>query len=463
MTLDTAQLLSLLAQFPKPSRYWVAFSGGLDSTVLLHALAACRDRLAADVCAVHIDHGLQAQSPAWQTHCQQVCDALQISLTVLCVEVDRQSGKGLEAAARSARYQAFATLLQAGDILCLAQHQDDQAETLLLQLLRGSGAAGLAAMPRYRSFGTGALLRPLLTCSRAELLAYAQQERLTWIEDPSNAHTTLDRNYLRHAVMPLLQERWPAAHKSLARSAQHLAEASQLLLQVAHEDWHTVAGASADRLSLTALAGLTPERQRNVVRYWLQHINHAPLPDTQRLQQIFAEVIASAEDATPCVQWHGVAVRRYRQTLYVTAARLAHAEDRAWDLTAPLRIPELNLRLSVVDVRDPEAEAALDRHLLDGQDLRIGFRQGGERCCPAGRGRQHHDLKKLFQEWGVPPWQRPRVPLLYAGTMIAAVPGYCVCAEFAAAPDSTGIGIKIEDLSAAGIASAGENNDNTED
>ena len=453
MTFTTAQLLTTLAQFPKSTRFWVAYSGGLDSTVLLHAMAACRESLQVDITAVHVDHGLQAQSQVWQQHCQKNSAQLNIPLTSVRVEVDRQSGKGIEAAARAARYQAFASLMQAGDAICLAQHQDDQAETLMLQLLRGTGVAGLAAMPISKPFAGGTLLRPLLQHSRGELLAYAEQFDLNWIEDPSNEQITFDRNYLRHEVMPVVKLRWPSADRSMARTAAHLAEANTLLQEVAAQDWQTVIAGGPeqlfpDQLCISALKTLSLSRQRNLIRHWIHRLNHAPLPDTKRLQQIFDEVIAAAQDCEPCVQWQGLAVRRYRQRLYLTARELVSGKGGDWDLRQALTLSELNVRLVV----EASVENGLDPSLAGQDGMRIAFRQGGEVCCPAGRGGQHHDLRKLFQEWGVPPWQRPRVPLLYVGNKIAAVIGFCVCEGFGPKLQGNGIGIKIEDLSRHGIA-----------
>ncbi len=459
MTLTPAQLLSDLAKFPKAERYWIAFSGGLDSSVLLHAMAASRQALQADVAAVHIDHGLQTQSLVWQTHCEKFCHELNIPLTTLMVDVDRQSGKGLEAAARAARYQAFASILREGDAICLAQHQNDQAETLMLQLLRGSGVAGLAAMPRSKPFASATLLRPLLPYSRSELQTYAEQHGLNWIEDPSNEHLTFDRNYLRHEVMPLLKKRWPVTDRSMARSATHLAEANALLLEVAAEDWQRAQDGPHTELSMETLISLSPGRQRNLVRYWIHHINSAPLPDTKRLQQIFSEVMAASGDAEPCVRWQNVALRRYRQRLYLTTAELAVGQTHAWDLRQPLSLGALNIRLSV----EPCDVNGLDADLTGRHNIRIGFRQGGEVCRPMGRGGRHHELRKLFQEWGIPPWQRRRVPLLYVGDEIAAVIGFCVCEGYASQRQTRGLNIKIEDLSGDGIARQSENNDNTAD
>ena len=459
MKFNSAQLLSTLAQYPKPKTYWLAYSGGLDSTVLLHLLANAGDALQVEVKAVHINHGLQTEAKDWEQHCQHFCDSLNVPLISLTVKVDKKSGEGIEAAARNKRYAAFGSVMNKGDVLCLAHHQDDQAETLLLQLLRGAGVAGMSAMPEAKSFADGLMLRPLLPFSRADLENYARQHNLKWIEDPSNEQISFDRNYLRHEVMPIIQQRWVAASKTLARGASHMAEANDLLAEVAEHDWLAISEADDRCMSITGLQTLSISRQRNVMRFWLNKINKAPVPDTQRLAQIFNEVIEAADDAEPCIQWQGIAIRRYRQTLYVTASELSYAEAKDWDLSKPLLVPELKFRL-LIEQTDTDG---LDAGLVGQSGIRVDFRHGGETCQPAGRGGQSHELKKLMQEWGIPPWQRARVPLLCVGNTIAAVVGYCVCEGFAATGEGPGMGIKIEDLSRGSIATAGENDDNSQD
>jgi len=459
MTFNSAQLLSTLAQHPKPKAYWVAYSGGLDSTVLLHSLVNAGDALQAEAKAVHVNHGLQKEAKDWEQHCQHFCKSLNVPLMSLSVNVDKKSGEGIEATARNERYMAFGSIMNKGDVLCLAHHQNDQAETLLLQLLRGAGVAGMSAMPEAKPFADGLMLRPLLPFSRADLENYANQHNLKWIEDPSNEQISFDRNYLRHEVMPVIQQRWVAASRTLARGAAHMAEANDLLAEVAEQDWLAISEADDRCMSISGLQKLSLSRQRNVMRFWLNKINKAPVPDTQRLGQIFNEVVEAADDAEPCLQWQGIAIRRYRQTLYVTASELPQAEALVWNLSKPLSIPLLGfcLHTEQLDID------GLDAGLVGQKGIRIDFRHGGETCQPAGRGGQRHELKKLMQEWGIPPWQRERVPLLYVGNTIAAVVGYCVCEGFAAAAGVPGIGIKIEDLSRGSIATAGENNDNSQD
>ncbi|MGB5260270.1 MAG: tRNA lysidine(34) synthetase TilS, partial [Gammaproteobacteria bacterium] len=239
------QLLSV----PLPAAWQVAFSGGLDSSVLLHAMATLRERFAITLGAVHVHHGLQADADAWANHCRRVCAGYDIPLSVLHADARPVQGESPEAAARHARYTALADWLAPDHCLLTAQHQDDQAETLLLQLLRGAGVHGLASMPVCTAFGEGTHFRPLLLLRRAALHDYALAAGLEWIEDPSNAETGIDRNFLRHAVMPLLQSRWPALSGNLSRSAAHAAEAAGLLDVLAADDRQAVAGPQADTLS----------------------------------------------------------------------------------------------------------------------------------------------------------------------------------------------------------------------
>jgi tRNA(Ile)-lysidine synthase len=434
MSFTPAQLLDQLAQLPPARRYWVAYSGGCDSTVLLHALATLRDELPVELRALHVNHNLHEAAPEWAAHCHAVSEALGIPLYEVNVDARASKGESPEAAARAARYHIFHEVLAAGDGLLLAHHRDDQAETLLLQLLRGSGPRGLAAMPSHRPLGAGWLGRPLLGFSRRVLCQYADAEGLQWIDDPSNFDTEFDRNFLRQHVMPLLQQRWPAGASTLARTAGLQAEAAELLHQLAEEDWQDTAGPHTGSLRIEALLQLTPERQRNLLRYWIDSVNHLPLPDQQRLGRILIEVIPAAKDAQPCISWPGGQVRRYAGLLYLLAADPQPVSGPLdWDLCNDLQLADGRV-LTVVAVSGEGLQAGLQSN----KTLSVRFRQGGEMCRPVGRG-HHHELKKLFQEWGVPPWERARVPLLYVGEELAAVAGYCVCEPYHAHKQQAGL------------------------
>ncbi|MEW6648345.1 MAG: tRNA lysidine(34) synthetase TilS [Pseudomonadota bacterium] len=443
----TDHLRRFLQTQPPAGRYVVAYSGGLDSHVLLHALS----RLGVTLAAVHVHHGLSRNADLWAEHCRTQCAALQVPCTVVRVQV-RHGGSGVEAAARDARYAALVQALGAGEMLLTAHHQDDQAETLLLMLMRGAGIAGLAAMPAVRPFGPGLLGRPLLGLPRAVLHDYAVAHALSWVDDESNFDTGLDRNYLRHEVLPVLRRRWPALERTLARTAAHLAEAGELMAGLAAADLATAHGSRAGTLSVAALNSLAVARRRNLLRHWLRDLG-LPLPDTAHLHRIEQEVLPARPDAGPRVDWPGAEVRRYRDDLYAMAP-LASVPDTelSWDLAQPLPLPDGRCLVAA-----PAVGGGVSVKRLAAARVTVRFRAGGERCAPVGRG-HGHELKKLFQEAGVPPWERERVPLLFVGDALAQVVGYWTCASHAAAPGEEALSCDV--FAAADIASGGENNDN---
>jgi tRNA(Ile)-lysidine synthase len=412
-----------LRGMPCSGRWVVGFSGGADSYALLHALAAL-DGLGREVLAVHVHHALQPQAEAWASQCADVADSLGVAFQLLRVSVPRASEQGLEAAARSARYAALAELMQAGDVLLTAHHRDDQAETLLLQLLRGAGPAGLASMPGLVPFAAGWHARPLLEQPRDALQEYLRRQDLGWIEDPSNRSLAAARNYLRHRIMPVLHARWPAATRTLARAAQHQAETLELLSALGRIDVETAAGDEPGTLSVAALRTLSRARLHNALRVWLAD-KGLPVPNAARLEQVRGRVLNAVADAQPHLRWPGGELRRYRDTLYGMRPLPPHdpAQSIAWSLDAPLLIPSLGLELSAADLR---ANAAALKH--SGESLSIRFRRGGERCRVHG-GQHTKALKTLLQEAGVPPWERDRIPLLYVGERLHEVIGYCLCEE----------------------------------
>jgi tRNA(Ile)-lysidine synthase len=423
-----------LSACPGTPHYWVAYSGGVDSHVLLHALAALRPLPGARLGGVHVNHGLQADAGHWQVHCRSVCRDLGIPCVDLKVDARAAAGESPEAAARQARYRALQAWLPAGHCLLTAQHLDDQVETLLLQLLRGSGVRGLAAMPSLAAFGEGHLLRPLLDSSRASLLAYARQHGLQWVEDPSNTDTGLDRNYLRHRILPVLRERWPATSETLARSAGHCAEAAGLLADLAAQDIATLSQAAPDTLSAAGLRQLPPARRRNALRHWLAE-RTGMAPSAAVLSRVNADILGSRADAQPCVRFGRHEVRRYREQLHLLAQQAEPPSGQVlqWALDRALALPDAGGVLSA-----SEATGSGIRRSAVGEIVQVAFRRGGERCRPAGR-RHHHALKKLLQEEGVPPWERRRLPLIYIGDRLAAVAGLWVCEPFGAALDEAGL------------------------
>ena len=435
MTFSPEHLLQHLRRQSATPCYQVAFSGGLDSQVLLHALCALRDQLDAGIAAVHVHHGLQTDADMWELHCQQVCDELSVEYTSLQVDGRPAHGESPEAAARAARYQALAKWLPAGHFLLTAQHQDDQAETLLLQLMRGSGVGGLAAMPVLAKLGAGLHLRPLLDVTRADIQHYATLHKLSWIDDPSNQDTTFDRNYLRHQVLPALRHRWPAVSSSLSRSAAHCAEANGLIGQLAESDLQGIMDKQAQTLAVPGLVTLPADRQRSVLRAWLK-CRTGSTPSTAVLARIVNDILHSRPDAGPCVRWDRYEVRRYREAMYCLpqSANRHVTAVLDWSLSEPLTLPGAGGVLTAT----PVSGAGMRRSDASAGGVHVTWRKGGERCLPAGRG-HHHSLKKLFQEQGIPPWERDRIPLIYIQDQLAMVPGLWVCEPFQAGPAEPGV------------------------
>ncbi len=410
MSLESAVLARLAAWRHAPA-WRVAFSGGLDSSVLLHLLAtAARQHELPPICAVHVHHGLQAVADQWPAHCQRFCDELGVSLNIAPVQV--APGASLERAAREARYAAFSDLLKADEVLLLAQHQDDQAETLLYRLLRGAGVRGLAAMAQSRSLGAGHAVRPLLEVPRKTLEAYAARHGLQWVEDPSNDDSGFARNFLRRDILPKLAAYWPGVPAVLARAAAHQAEAHGLLRDLAEIDLERCRGQleiswlGTPCLDLSALRQLTEARQRNLLRHWLD--NETRMPDSRHWQG-WADLRDAVADASPVWRLESGELRRHGdQLLWLGEAWGAPwvSQEQPWpNGERPLELPGNGI-------------VAFAGPVPDGR-LSIAYRQGGEVLDLPGRGRR--DLKKLLQEAGVPEFIRPRLPLLRRDGQVVAV------------------------------------------
>ncbi len=404
------RLLQVLGPWRDAPAWYVGFSGGLDSTVLLHLLAELsRYEHLPPLHAIHVHHGLQAAADAWPQHCQRVSERLNIPFQVIGVQV--RSGASVEQAARDARYAAFTQCMAAGDVLLTGQHRDDQAHTLLLRLLRGAGVRGLAAMPVDRALGQGRLLRPLLGIPRKELQVYAREHQLLWIEDPSNADPGFDRNYLRHHVLPAFTARWPQAEANMARAAAHLSEAQQLLAEMAEDDLShaktppTQPWLNLPSLSLDVLSSLSEPRQRNALRHWLGPLTR--LPDSNHWAG-WRDLRDAGQVASP--MWR------------LTDGELHRAQGRIWWLSGSwLQTPETGLRWSAAqDTLALPGNGTLRLHgLAPGGALRVGYRQGGEVLSLPGRG--HRDLKRLLNEHHVPVFVRGRLPLLFQDDVLVAV------------------------------------------
>ncbi len=421
-----ARFEELQAVAGTPSRLVLAFSGGLDSTVLLHALASLQGQHHIRLLAVHIDHGLQEDSANWSAHCKEAAQALGVDYLCKSVTVQLESGKGPEASARDARYGALHAELGLGDWLISAHHREDQAETLLLNLVRGSGPMGIAGIGAMRRFGPGWLARPLLETSREELLDYAERMGLKWLEDPTNVDRRFDRNFLRHDILPRLKSRWPDISARLLRSAGHAGEAAELLEDLADIDLEGLGG-RPDRLPIDRLIELSQARQRNLLRYSLKKLGLST-PTAMQLSRVLEEVIPARHDAQPLVSWPGASVRRYRNGLYLLPENLVESPATIQVSSADVPLgPGLGTLQFVHDAPRGMAERFWQA------EVQVRFRQGGEGFQPEGQSHTRK-LKKLLQEEGVVPWMRDRLPLVYAGDELVAVGDLWIAAQAVAEP-----------------------------
>jgi len=401
-----------LEDIVKPSDRLVAgLSGGVDSVVLLDILARVARKLRCRLSALHVNHQLSPNARRWEAFCGRLCRARRIPFR--SVKVDVQRGDSIEAAARAARYAVFAR--QECEYIVLAHHRDDQVETLLLQLLRGAGVKGLAAMPLLRIQDPGSripdpgILRPLLDVTREEILEYARDRGLEWVEDESNQDMYFLRNFVRHEVLPVIARRFPAYRATLARAAGHLAEAARVLDELASAD---AAGELADgTLSIAALRRLPPARGRNLLRYFLAS-RGVTMPGTERLDEALRQALTAKQDARVLVELGDFTLRRHAGRLHLVRARgvpPAHYE-KLWRGEKKMALPELGGVLTLA--RATGSGISLSR--LGGGVVTIRLRRGGERLQPNCR-RPRRSLKNLLQEARMPPWQREYIPLIFCG------------------------------------------------
>ena len=456
-----AQIAPLL---PAHSSILVGLSGGVDSVALLHLLHKLAARYSWQLSALHVHHGISRNADAWAKFCAELCERHHIPLRIEHVDIAPLRSHGIEAASRKLRLAAL--YRQPCDFVALAHHADDQAETLLLQMLRGAGVRGVSAMPvlslkeplaiRLSCQETPvkslvmsklpqmsghsdsiALVRPLLHCSREEILAYAAAHQLHWIEDESNADDSYPRNFLRHRVLPLLGERFSAYRDTLMRSAQHFAEASKLLDELARQDGaEMIAG---ETLAIQALCPLEPARAKNLLRYFLHSLG-APMPQLVQLDDMLQQLCAARRDAAVCVNYSGWQVRRYQEKVY--ALRAPGDFNRSlvlpWHGETELDWPALHTRV----LFHPLNSAGISLEKLQCAPVTLRLRSGGEKLRPRPNAATR-TLKNLLQEHHVPPWQRDRLPLLYCGEELVCVPGVAVAAEYLANGHEAAIAVEL--------------------
>ncbi|MEW9900055.1 tRNA lysidine(34) synthetase TilS [Chitinivorax sp. PXF-14] len=407
----------------------IALSGGLDSVALLSVASQVAPSFGIALSAVHVNHNLSPNAANWAQFCAELCRGLGIPLSTHSVQLQRRGGESLEAVARQARYACYAQARVSAVVL--AQHADDQAETVLQQLLRGGGVRGVAGMPASRVLPSGQhVLRPWLAVSRAQLVEYVAERQLVWVEDESNLDTRYDRNFIRHRVLPVVAESYPRAPAVLARSAQYFAEASAIADDLAQADF--CGDLALAQLDVAPLLALPAYRAKNLLRWFLSH--YLPALDGALLEEALRQIRESRPDVAMAVEMGEGALRRHAARIhFVRPVSLALPDVVIdWQGQDAITLPAWGGALQFVR----QARGGIARARLE-QTLHITRRRGGERIQPAGSA-HHKTLKQIYQEQSVAPWLRERLPLIYAGDGLLAVPGLVWCHDARAAAGEPG-------------------------
>ena len=412
------RLLHILQSFPVVNTYIVGFSGGADSTALLHALSTIRNQLNTPISAVHVNHGLHDDADHWQLQCETFCRQNRIKLVCLKIKLETRSGKGLEAEARHLRYEAISALLKPGDCLLTAHHADDQAETLLMNLMRGSGVDGLSAMPVSRPLGNGVLQRPLLGFPNSALRDYLRDNSIEWTEDPSNQYLNHDRNFVRHEIIPMLEKRWPEVSKRLLLTHRAMTDARVLLERLADE-YLGQNLAHPFVMQITSQLFDEPEFFKLVIRRWIKQSGSPSIP-VYRLESFCEQLMQADNDHKIAVAWGGCLLRLYRQQLWLQTDReVLPCPTRKW----PPGHNELDLG------RDA-GQLVLEGEVSPAGEFSVAARINTEETT-ISQGALHKTLKNLFQTAGIPPWLRDCIPLCKLDGELVAMGDWCFNQQFA--------------------------------
>lgn len=396
----------------------IAYSGGLDSSVLLHALHLAREKFELSLEAIHVNHQLQKDSLAWSKHCEQQCAQYDIPCHIVEVEIDEKSGQSLEALAREARYMAFNQKMDSTTYLFTAHHADDQFETFLMQFFRGAGPKGLSAMAHTRELSVGKHLRPLLKIERSQLQEYATTQKLDYIDDPSNRNSRFDRNFLRNDIIPKLTQRYPGVKQAVLRSVNHIATEHKVLDRFVHEQLKELSNLNVLNLELWKVSD--PDLKSLLLRKWIS-LNQMQLPSTKVLENISLQLNNSHAESSTCVKWSNVEIRTYRENAYL----LNQFEEieyfrQAGALLKPNNAHQLNHGIGEIFFTCSSSLTP---------ELSLAFRQGGERLREPGH-KHHVTIKQMFQKTGVLPWMRSRIPLLFDGEQLVAAGDLWVNADW---------------------------------
>lgn len=414
----------------------IAFSGGIDSSVMLNIMCKKRDKLKQSIEAIYIDHGLNDKSAEWGVFCSKECEKHQIAFKTIKIKEDCPKNSSIEAWARNIRYSLFVESMKKNDILLTAHHQDDQVETFFLQLLRGAGPQGLASMPIVKKIEHIFHIRPFLYFQRKEIIEYAHNHNISWLEDETNYDVKYQRNFIRHNVLPEISKVWPSYQQNILRTIKHQVEYKKILDEIAMIDIETVSTNNFNNLDVNLIKKLSVERQKNLIFFWLKKIN-LESPTSKHMDQIINTLINSDQEKSPCVNWNNTELRRYKTLLY--ASGLTNAYDSNfeinWDTASPLSIEGETLI-----AKETEGKGISKKSIKDAKII-IRYRHGGEKIYSNSL-KQSKSIKQLFQEHNVLPWLRNKVPLIYINEKLAVVPGFCVDRNYLANKNETSLDIQ---------------------
>lgn len=419
--LESETVTSIISS--KTENVYIAYSGGMDSHVLLH-LASSITEIKSKITAVYVHHGLQIEADQWASHCEVTALALGVNFQCLIVNAQKTAGQSPEEVARDARYGALKSLLEKHDVLLLAQHREDQLETILLQLFRGAGIKGLSGMPLISNFGAGKKCRPFLDIAKKTMIDYAEAHNLSWVEDLSNQCNDFDRNFLRNRIIPELKQRWIGLDKTVSRTARHCAINHHQIEDLAQQLLSNVLNDTDLTLSISRLLELESDKQHLVIRQWFKH-KTLRMPTEKNVRAIVNEVVLANDSANPEIKIQKQSIRRYRKKLYCLKDDCKFiSEEGVWRRN--LIEWKLNNQQSLVLLEAPQG---IPKELWNNSEVTIKFRKGNEKIKLPGR-QGRHSLKKLFQEKGIPPWERNQIPLIYINANLAAIADLWISADF---------------------------------
>ena len=428
-TLSADSFLSVLQELDNVNKFWLAYSGGMDSSVLLHLFYLNKEKIKHQIEVLYVNHGLQQEADDWADFCQKQCEDYDFSFTELKISESCPKGESVEAWAREKRYQLIEDIMKPKDVLFSGHHKDDQVETFFLHALRGAGARGLSAMPLIKKKKDTFYARPLLIYSREDIKHYANEHDLIWQEDKSNSDSRYDRNYFRHKLSPIIEDRWPAYRETINRLIEHQKETRLLLDELAIEDINSAKHDNETSLDINIIKTLSKARQKNLLFVWLEQLG-LQIPGSRHIEKIISDIIHSDLDKSPCVNWADVEIRRYKNTLYALKKLQDYDVDTEfkWQPESILNIFEETL------MAKQGKGIGISQNKINEDNFIIRFRKGGEKIKPDNASHSK-TVKQLFQERSVLPWYRNKIPLIYVNDELVAIPGFCVDKKYMAEKD----------------------------